>query len=310
MTPEQIKLLQKQQYEVIGEHSAVKICTWTKKSIRDEGVCYKQQFYGINSHRCCQMTPNMQCSNRCIYCWRDMDFNLGTGMNDKDDPDEIINRAILAQRKLISGFGGYKMTNMKKWKEAQDPIHFAISLSGEPTGYKRLPELIKKLHKRNFSSFVVTNGEYPEQLEKVTPTQLYLSVDSPTKEDFMSIDRPLFKDGWKRFLESCDVMKHKRKKTRTALRLTLVKGINMANPEGYAELIRRAKPLFLELKAYMYVGSSRSRLDIGNMPLHSDVAEFSQKIADAAGYKIIDEKKESRVTLLMEDDFEGRIMKF
>ncbi|RLE41207.1 4-demethylwyosine synthase TYW1, partial [Candidatus Woesearchaeota archaeon] len=55
MIPDELrKVLEKQQYAFIGRHSAIKICYWTKKSLLDEGVCYKQQFYGIKSHRCCQ----------------------------------------------------------------------------------------------------------------------------------------------------------------------------------------------------------------------------------------------------------------
>jgi len=49
--------LTRQHYALIGKHSAVQICRWTKKSLRNEGVCYKEKFYGIKSHRCCQMSP-------------------------------------------------------------------------------------------------------------------------------------------------------------------------------------------------------------------------------------------------------------
>lgn len=45
-------LLKKQQYGVVGRHSAVKVCEWTKKSLVTGNSCYKQKFYGIQSHRC------------------------------------------------------------------------------------------------------------------------------------------------------------------------------------------------------------------------------------------------------------------
>ena len=71
MIPEEIrKSMVRQHYKIIGNHSAVKICTWLKKSMRDEGFCYKQKFYGIQSHRCLQMTPWILCPNRCLFCWR------------------------------------------------------------------------------------------------------------------------------------------------------------------------------------------------------------------------------------------------
>ncbi|MFB6308947.1 MAG: 4-demethylwyosine synthase TYW1, partial [Haloarculaceae archaeon] len=39
------------------EHTAVQTCGWTKNAVRGEGKCYKYIFYGIESHRCIQMTP-------------------------------------------------------------------------------------------------------------------------------------------------------------------------------------------------------------------------------------------------------------
>ena len=62
--------LTRQHYRVVGGHSAVKLCTWMKKSIRGEGVCYKQKWYGIASDRCLQMTPWLGCCNKCLFCWR------------------------------------------------------------------------------------------------------------------------------------------------------------------------------------------------------------------------------------------------
>jgi len=68
--------------------------------------------------------------------------------------------------------------------------------------------------------------------------------------------------------------------------------------------------MFVEVKAYMFVGSSRQRLNKENMPYHEDVKEFAKKIADLSNYKIIDDKKESRVVLLAKEDYKNRIMKF
>ena len=48
----------------------------------------------------------------------------------------------------------------------------------------------------------------------------------------------------------------------------------------------------------MHVGDSRRRLEIGNMPYHKDIKDFSKELSKLSGYKIIDEKKESRVVLL------------
>jgi len=73
----------------------------------------------------------------------------------------------------------------------------------------------------------------------------------------------------------------------------------MVNPEQYAELIEKAQPDFVEIKAYMWVGYSQQRLEIKNMPRHPEIKEFTNKIAKhLKNYKIKDEKKESRVVLL------------
>ena len=35
------KDLEKQGYRIVGNHSAIKVCHWTKRAIRGEDVCYK-----------------------------------------------------------------------------------------------------------------------------------------------------------------------------------------------------------------------------------------------------------------------------
>jgi tRNA wybutosine-synthesizing protein 1 len=303
------KLLEKQQYKLIGEHSAVKVCTWTKKSLRDEGVCYKEQFYGIKSHRCCQLSVTINfCDMDCIYCWRE---HYNEPFTNIDDPEELVEKAVAAQRKLLSGFGGLEKTNAKKFKEAQDPNQFAISLTGETLYYPKLNDLIKELKKRNFSVFIVTNGMLPDVLEKIEPpTQLYVSLDSPNKALQEKLCKPMHKDSWERLMRSLDILKKLKSKTRTCLRITAIKGMNMFEPEGYANLIKRADPHFVEVKAYMFVGASQLRLDLKNMPLHNEIKEFAEAIVKESGYKIIDEHPKSRVVLLMKEDSKERLMKF
>ncbi len=72
----------------------------------------------------------------------------------------------------------------------------------------------------------------------------------------------------------------------------------MNNIEGYAELVRKAGPTYIEPKAYMYVRFSRARLAFENMPVHRDIREFAERLTDETGYEIVDESKESRVVLL------------
>ena len=62
--------LTKQGYRLIGSHSGVKLCRWTKSMLRGRGGCYKHTFYGIESHRCMETTPSLACANKCVFCWR------------------------------------------------------------------------------------------------------------------------------------------------------------------------------------------------------------------------------------------------
>jgi tRNA wybutosine-synthesizing protein 1 len=150
---------------------------------------------------------------------------------------------------------------------------------------------------------------FPDRLAQVEPpTQLYLSVDAPNEELFKKIDQSTLKDGWNRLMQSLGVVKDLN--TRTALRFTLIKGMNMEDAKGWGEIIKQAQPMFVEVKAYMFVGFSRLRLKMSNMPRHHEVKEFAEDICRASGYKMIDEKEESRVVLLMKEDKPDRIMKF
>lgn len=304
-------LLVKQQYRIAGKHSAVKICTWTKNSIRDKGVCYKERFYGIKCHRCVQMSPSVGfCHNRCVFCWRPLEYNEGDRMLEHDEPEAVIERCIQGQKELLTGFGGNENANMSKLKEAMNPKHFAISLTGEPTLYPQLNELIQLLHKKGITTFVVTNGMEPETLHNIeAPTQLYLSVDAPDEELFKKIDQPTI-DGWPRLMQSLEAMKELGSRTRTCLRFTAIKGLNMVRPEKWAEIISKANPKFVEVKAYMHVGFSKKRLKLENMPTHDEVLDFSEHIAESAGWKIIDQHRRSRAVLLMQEDSDDRIMDF
>jgi tRNA wybutosine-synthesizing protein 1 len=326
MIPEKVqKVLKKQHYALVGKHSAVQICRWTKKSLRNEGVCYKEKFYGIKSHLCCQMTPAvMWCPNRCLHCWRAVEMTIGDELRGKvDSPKEIIDGCIEAQRKLLQGFHiddkskkkQLSRANKEKFAEAQEPMQFAISLSGEPMVYENIGGLIEEIRKRGKTSFLVTNGLYPEKLEelekkKQLPTQLYISVNAPTKERYEKIHRSSKKDAWELLNKSLDIMAKLRKKTRTVFRMNLILNVNMndEHAEKYAEMIKKANPMFVEVKGVMSVGFARARIPYDKMPYHKDIIEFSKKMLKfLPEYKILDEKIESRVLLLGKDKSEMKI---
>jgi len=317
MIPKNVeKVLKRQHYAIVGRHSAIQICRWTKKSLRNEGVCYKEQFYGIKSHLCCQMSPSvMWCPNRCLHCWRAIELTIDNELKGRvDKPKQIVDGCIKAQRELLSGFKvdiyskkkQLSKADMKKFREAQEPMQFAISLSGEPMTYKYVGRLIEELRKRGKTSFLVTNGLFPsklKQLEKASqlPTQLYISVNAPNKEIYDRIHRSSKKDAWERLNESLEIMSKLREKTRTVFRMNLILDLNMndEHAEKYAELIKKANPMFVEVKAFMCVGFANQRIPYNKMPYHEDIIAFSKNILKyLPEYKLLDEKKESRVVLL------------
>ncbi len=280
-------------------HTAAQTCGWTANALRGEGRCYKNHFYGIQSHRCIQMTPVVKCNERCVFCWRD---HAGHAYEldgvEWDDPDAVAEASIELQRKLLSGFGGNDDVPERVFEEAMKPRHVAISLDGEPTLYPYLPELIESFHDRGITTFLVSNGTRPEIVEQCDPTQLYISVDAADRRTFEDVVKPVEDDAWERLIETLDVLAGKTE-TRTVLRTTLLAGYNTHYPEWYAAMFDRADPDFIELKAYMHVGNSRGRLDRDVMPEHEDVVAFTEAVQEyLPTHPVLKEVEASRVALL------------
>jgi len=292
----------KQHYRLVGEHSAVKLCHWTKKSLLDEGFCYKQKFYGIQTHRCLQMTPAvLWCNQRCIFCWRRIEETLGADMLnvELDEPSDIIDKAEEGQRLLLTGYGGipYRV-NQRKLREAQQPNQAAISLSGEPTLYPGISDLVAEFKKRNYSTFLVSNGTQPNRLGNMDclPTQLYISLEASNRMLHQKICNPIYSGAWDDINKTLSLLPSL--DTRTVIRITAIKGFNMIDAPGYARLIEKAQPDYVEVKAFMLVGGSRERLTLDNMPSHDEIESFARELANELSYKVKDRKKDSRVVLL------------
>ncbi|MFC6974617.1 4-demethylwyosine synthase TYW1 [Halomicroarcula sp. GCM10025709] len=279
-------------------HTAAQTCGWTKNAMRGEGKCYKYIFYGIESHRCIQMTPVVKCNERCVFCWRDhAGHAYELGDVEWDDPAAVAEASIDLQRKLLSGFGGNDEVPREVFEQAMEPRHVAISLDGEPTLYPYLDELIEEFHARDITTFLVSNGTNPEMLARCDPTQLYVSVDAPDRQTFDSTVKAVEDDAWDSLIETLDVLAEK-DDTRTVIRTTLVKGHNMHHPEWYAAMCDRADADFVELKAYMHVGHSRGRLDRDSMPEHGEVLDFTEQVGEYLPHDVIKEVGESRVAML------------
>jgi tRNA wybutosine-synthesizing protein 1 len=296
--------LEKQAYRIVGGHSAVKTCGWTKKMVKGEGGCYKLKFYGIMSHQCMQMTTSISCANRCTFCWRGYKAPVSKEWKwNVDEPEMILEGSLEAHHKLLVGNKGNPKANKGAYEASKNVKHVALSLTGEPIIYPKMNELLNLFNKEGISTFLVTNAQYPDQIRDLNKvTQLYISLDAPNKELLKIVDVPLFKDYWERLNQSLDYLKEK--KERTCIRLTVIKGINDIEFENYARLIEKGDPDFLEVKAYMFVGASRGRLKKENMPLHEDIVDFSKKLVEhLSDYEIVSEHIPSRVVMFAKKKF-------
>ncbi|CAF2042828.1 unnamed protein product [Rotaria magnacalcarata] len=281
VTPLIRKSLEKQGYKIIGSHSGVKLCRWTKSMLRGRGGCYKHTFYGIESHRCMETTPSLACANKCVFCWRHHTNPVGTSWQWKtDDAQTVCQGAIDNHYKMINTFKGVPGVLPSRLAEGMQIRHCALSLVGEPIMYPHINELIDLLHAKKISSFLVTNAQFPDEIRVLQPvTQLYVSVDAGTKESLKKIDRPLFRDFWERYLDSLRALKTKGQ--RTVYRLTLVKGYNTEEIEQYAKLVELGDPDFIEVKGVTYCGDSdASNLTMANVPWHEEVVTFVRLLCE------------------------------
>lgn len=307
-TEDRLKKYKKAGYRIVGKnkHTGVEICRWTKSVLRGKRNCYKA-VYGIRSHRCIQMTPTLDfCSFSCTFCWRSFGPDRFKSEGKWDSPKEIVDEIIRAQRNLLSGFGGNDKTKREWWIEANDPVHVAISLDGEPSLYPHLAELIKEIKSRKMTAFLVTNGTMPNRLKELIeknaePTNLYISVYATNKEDYKKVTNSFISDEWERVNESLKLMKNF-KEARTVFRMTMVKDLNMKDPEGYAKLAKMVQPHFIELKGYSHLGESKKRLKRENMPTMEELEVFAEKIAKTTGYIIKARDRVSRVVIMVRDE--------
>ena len=300
--------LKKAKYGV-ADHSTVELCHWTKKSFKHEGSCYKHKFYGISTHRCMEFSPaGMHCENRCVYCWRPMEFYDALKMEPERvaEPKEILTKLMEERRKLIMGYYGDSRNDKQRLDESLLPSHYAISLSGEPTMYPKLPELIKYLKslEATKSIFLVTNGQEPDMIQRLQdedalPTQLYLSTNAADYDSFLKINKPKYDDSWQRWNKTLEMLKQL--DTRTVLRITLIRNYNDQKEmiPAFASMLKQASPHFIEIKSYMHIGRSTNRLEHSNMLEMEEIRKFSEEVTKHSQiFSIMDESLVSRIVIL------------
>jgi len=304
LTAKMRKNLEKEGYRVVGQHSGVKICRWTKNMLRGRGGCYKHTFYGITSSRCMEMTPSLACANKCVFCWRHHTNPVAKKWKWKmDEPEEIVEGVLEGHQSMIKPWKGHALVTPEGLNGALNPVHCALSLVGEPIMYPKINKILDDLHRRRISTFLVTNAQFPDELKRLHPvTQLYLSIDAPTASSLKAVDQPLHKDYWERYLASIDILRQR--KDRTIFRITLVKGWNSDSIPDYARLVARGRPSFIEVKGVTYSGHS-GQMDMVNIPFHEEVRHFTSKLTAyiADDYELACEHEHSCCVLIGRKDF-------
>ncbi|MFX1509648.1 MAG: 4-demethylwyosine synthase TYW1 [Promethearchaeota archaeon] len=298
------KIYRRQRYRFIGRNSVLKKCYHLHKALTQQRPCYKQTFYGtISTHRCMQLSPTLQCNQSCRFCWRSMPGDEGypsrLPKEIPDNPDEILDNAVIEQRKILDGYNPvcHPKVLPKMYEEARNPRHVAISLVGEPTGYERLSELIQECKHRGWTSYLVSNGTNPQVLQEIQePTQLYISFVAPDKKTHQALCRPSIPKAWDRLQDSLSLLSTF--SCPSVVRMTLVAGRNMHNVSHYAKILDASQPNFIECKAYMHVGGSMQRLSRENMPSMKEIRDFAEKLANESEYTMVNEDTVSRVVLL------------
>ncbi|KFM15129.1 Cyclic pyranopterin monophosphate synthase protein [Marine Group I thaumarchaeote SCGC AAA799-D11] len=226
------------------------------------------------------------------------------------EPEEILTKLMAERKKLINGYYGDSRNDKQRLDESLLPSHYAISLSGEPTMYPKLPELIKYLNslEATKSIFLVTNGQEPDMIQRLQdedalPTQLYLSTNAADYESFVKINKPKYDDSWERWNRTLGMLKHL--DTRTVLRITLIRGYNDQTDmiPAFAKMFRESSPHFIEIKSYMHIGRSTNRLEHSNMLEMQEVKRFSEQVAKQSQiFSVMDESFVSRISILQNNE--------
>lgn len=299
--------LTKQGYQLIGTHSGVKLCRWTKSMLRGRGGCYKHTFYNISSYQCMEMTPSLACANKCVFCWRHHTNPVAKSFIWKhDEPEFLVDNALAGHRGMIKQMKGVPGVQPDRYTEAMNVKHCALSLVGEPIMYPEINRFVGLLHEKHISTFMVTNAQFPDRIQQLSPvTQLYVSIDAATKEELRKIDRPIFDDFWERMLDC--VREIGLKHQRTVFRLTLVNEYNVTSLPEWAQLVHMGKPDFIEVKGVTFCGANdASDLTMRNVPFHHEVVKFCEALIEAIGggeYEIACEHEHSCCMLIAKKQF-------
>ncbi len=297
-----------QGYQIVGKHSAVKLCYWTRQSLVNGRDCYKGRFYGIESHRCLQMSPAIDsCNLHCRFCWRNQGWENDTMIADYDDPELLLQKSIDAQRRILSGFKGEESVSEERWNESQSPRHIAISLTGEPTLYPKMNRFLELCHERGITTFLVTNGTEPGRAPGPRPAA-HPTVCIGHRPQSGGVPSAHVAGRRPRVGPAPGVPRDPPRPPNPARGPPHPRpGLEPGVGHEYAELDLTARPDFVEPKGYVYMGRSRQRLGRDHVPAHDEIGAFARELSERTGYRVLDESPESKVFLLGHSN-EGRYL--
>ncbi|NIQ04353.1 MAG: 4-demethylwyosine synthase TYW1, partial [Candidatus Korarchaeota archaeon] len=187
--------------------------------------------------------------------------------------------------------------------------HLATSLTGEPLMYPYIGELMEIAKHRDMTTFIVSNGTFPERIERMgtLPTQFYLTLAGPDYRTWAQATNPLWnpRKQWEQLNESLELLPTLN--TRTVVRITAIKNMNMRSPSKYARLIEKAEPNFISVKGYSHIGGARKRLNEENQPNMKQVEHFAGELSNETGWKIEEKVERGRAVLLWDEQRERMI---
>ncbi|UCD00634.1 MAG: radical SAM protein [Promethearchaeota archaeon] len=219
----------------------------------------------------------------------DIKFCIGS----RTELEVLINRSLTTPNEI-----------MQAHSEAMIPNHAAVSLDGEPLLYPKISEYVKEFRNRNMTTFIVTNGTLPENIEKLEslPSQLYITLPAPNEQIYKKICRPMIKNGWNKIMGSLDLVNSLY--CRSVIRLTAIKDLNFNENliNDYIRIVERANPNFFEIKGFTLQAKAlliKDRLKSEKpvqdfFPEYNYLKNLALKFEKISGFPLIYKNKASR----------------
>jgi len=222
-----------------------------------------------------------------------VDDDISCCIDSRDEIKRLINRELTNPDDI-----------MQAHNEAMNPNHAAISLDGEPLLYPNMSDLVEEFQKRKMTTFIVTNGTLPERIKDLNtlPSQLYITLPAPNEKLYKKVCRPMIKDGWKKIMESLELIESL--SCRSVIRLTAVNNLNLTEEyvKDYVKLAKKANPNFFEIKGFTLQAKAlliKERLKSEHplqyyFPSFEDLEEIAEKFEVVGNIPLIYKNEPSR----------------